>query len=161
MEFIAFPQNEWNAFNQLGKSVAAIDKKCLQIIEKIKEAFEQDSLLGPGACSMIIGESAHELALIQSPVGNGRVLRCWSSSGRELLGALMFQREQFDKYDVRYWETVWGITVPLYEDAYSGTGPTAVHFDFGGYFGNTKNVAFTAAISILAGLVNGPERITM
>jgi hypothetical protein len=160
MEFAAFPVADWSAFSRLKQSAADIDKKCLQIIEKLREAFEQDSLIGPNVCSIDVTNGIHEFALIKSPVGNGRVLRRWSRSGRELHGTLIFQREQFDKYDQRYWETVWRLTVPRYEGAYSGIGENALRFDLDGFSRDPRNVAFAAAISILAGLVDAPERTT-
>jgi hypothetical protein len=158
MEFTIFPRGDWCAFGRLGESVTDIDEKCLNIIKELKEAFERDSLIGAGVCSIDITKGIHEFALIKSPVGNGRVVREWTRSGGELQGALIFQREQFDKYDQRYWEIVWGITVPRYEDAYSGLGENALRFDLDGFSGNSRNIIFTAAMSILAGLVDGPKQ---
>jgi hypothetical protein len=160
MEFAAFPQGDWSAFCQLSQSVADIDKKCLAIVEKLKEAFEGDSMIGANVCSIDITKGIHELALIKSPVGNGRVVRGWLRSARELQGTLIFQRDQFDKYDQRYWETVWGITVPRCEDAYSGNGANALRLDLDGVSGNPGNTAFAAAMSILSGIVGGPQQTT-
>jgi hypothetical protein len=160
MEFAVFPPNNWSAFGRLNESVAEIDKKCLQIVEKIKEAFEKDSLIGANVCSIEIAEGSQEIALIKSPVGNGRIVQGWTRSERELKGTLVFQREQFDKFDRRNWETIWAITVPRYEDAFSGTGEVALHFDLDGFSGDPRRIAFAAAISILAGLVDGPARST-
>jgi hypothetical protein len=77
-----------------------------------------------------------------------------------LQATLLFQREQFDNYDQRCWETVWGITVPKYEAAHSGTGEKALRIDLDGFLGNPKNMVFAAAMSILAALVDGPQQIT-
>jgi hypothetical protein len=160
MEFAAFPQGDWSAFSQLNKIVADIDEKCLKIISKLQEAFEHDSMIGANVCSIDITKGIHELALIKSPVGNGRILRGWSRSARDLQGTLIIQREQFDKYDQRYWETVWGITVPRYEDAYSGIEANPLRLNLDGFSGNPRNIAFAAAMSILAGLVDGPQQTT-
>lgn len=160
MEFAVFPSSEWSTFSRLSQSVIEIEAKCIKILEHLKEAFERDSLLGANVCSVNITRDTHELALIKSPVGNGRVIQQWSRSSRELQGKLIFQREQYDSYDQRYWETVWGITVPRYDDAYSGTEAKALSFDFDGFSGDPRNIVFTAAMSILAGLVDGPQKST-
>jgi hypothetical protein len=160
MEFAVFPQGNWSAFNQLNQSIADIDEKCLKIIEKLKAVCERDSLIGANVCSLEITRGAQELALIKSPVGNGRVVRGWSRAGRELQGTLKFQREQFDSYDQKYWETVWGITVPRYENAYSGIGANALRFDLDGFSGDPRTIVFSAMMSILAGLVDGPQQAT-
>lgn len=160
MEFSAFPQGDWSAFSQISQSVADIDEKCLKIVERLKQAFADDSMIGAGVCSIDITQSAHELAIIKSPVGNGRVVRRWSRNRRELYATLLFQREQFDNYDQRCWETVWGITVPRYEAAHSGTGEKALRIDLDGFLGNPRNMVFAAAMSILAALVDGPQQIT-
>jgi hypothetical protein len=159
MEFSVFPQADWSAFSRLNQSVVDIDEKCLRIVEKIKEAFKNDSLIGANVCSVEITNGIPELAIIKSPLGNGRVVRGWARSARELQGTLIFQREQFDDYDQRFWQTVWGITVPRYEDAFSGVGADALRLDLDGFSGNPRNLAFAAAMSILAGLVDGPQRI--
>jgi hypothetical protein len=161
MEFNVFPQGNWSAFNQLNQCAADIDEKCLRIIERLKEAFEHDSLIGAKVCSIDITRGTHELALIKSPVGNGRVVRGWSRAARELQGTLIFQRKQFDSYDQQYWETVWEITVPRYDNAYSGMGANALRLNLDGFSGHPKHIVFSAAMSILAGLVDGPQQATV
>jgi hypothetical protein len=160
MDFVVLPQSNWSAFSRLNEVIAEIDEKCLSIVEMLKEAFERGSLVGANVCSIEIARSSHEFALLRTPVGNGRVIRGWSRSAQELEAKLLFQREQFDPYDQRYWETVWGITVPRYEVAYSGIGANALRFDLDGFSGNRRNIVFAAAMSILSGLVDGPRRAT-
>lgn len=159
MEFIAFPPSEWSAFGQLNEATVGLDEKCFQIIGKLKEAFEQDSLIGSNACSITVASGSREFASIKTPFGRGRIVRSWSISGRELQGLLNFQREQFDKYERSYWETIWKITVPRYDDAYSGTGESSLRLDLHGFSSNPRNVAFAIAMSVLAGFVNGPAQI--
>jgi hypothetical protein len=156
MEFIALPQAEWSVINRLGENAAAIDQKCQKIVQLIKEAFERDSMIGAKVCSLEILGTDHEFAVLKSPIGQGRIVRTWSHSNRNLQAELTFSREKLDQSGQWCWEPVWGLVVPLYDVAYSGTGPNALRFDLGSYTDDERHRAFSSAVSMLYGLLNGP-----
>jgi hypothetical protein len=161
MNYIAMPRGRGNAFSDLQKTVAQLDEKCLQIVTLIKEAFQRGSMLGAGACQIESGFSENIVAVFESPLGSGRIVRTWSQGDQYLQAELEVQRKCRDEYDRHRWEAVWGLTVPLYDSCYSGKSAEALEFDLDGFEGDNQNAAFRIALSILYGLVNGPSSLVV
>jgi hypothetical protein len=159
MEFGSIPQAQFGVFSNLASTTSRIDARCSQILELIQKAFTQDSLIGANACRLEIVErtdSQPAVATLTTPLGNGRFVQGWSQRGKVLCAELIFEREQRDQHDRRFWEPVWGLTVPRDEPAHSGTGQDALSIALGAWGDDDRAKAFSAAISILSAIANGP-----
>lgn len=157
MDFGSFPQAQWRSFSEVGQTTERIRARCNQLIELIIASSVKPSLLGMGNFEIKRTDDPGVLADIKTPVGSGRLALEWSLAGAELFGMLMFEREGRDKYGAVLWEPVWGLMVPEYDDPFSGEDGSALRIPLNSAFGsNLSNAVFTAVMSMLFGLVNGP-----
>jgi hypothetical protein len=157
MEFEAIPQAQWPAFQDLQPATAQIREKCLTILSLFEDLLTRSTLLGDGAVS--IERTSHDsvIANIRSVLGNGRITLSWASEGTDLLGIMLFERACRDKYDMPYWEAIWGLEVPRLGDPYCGLGENAVRIQLNAHFEeDRRSHVMSGLISILHGLANGP-----
>jgi hypothetical protein len=158
MEFGAFPEKQWSALRDIDGVAHSIRKRCERIIALLAEAASIRSILGDGAVK-ITPAGDNQLAGVRTPVGNGRVVLSWEVVDGNLLGIMSFERERHDNYDRQYWEPVWGLRVPQYDNPYYGAKDAPVSIPVDQPYGQSRsNAAFTALMSMLFGLINGPVR---
>jgi hypothetical protein len=157
MDFVAIPQTRWRVFNDIDQNVKLITEKCGSLLSLFEDTLSRRSILGHGAVRLELVDDSKVIAWLRTPLGDGRFSLSWTATEEDLLGVLLFERECRDKYDQRYWEGVWGVKIPRYENPYVGRDESKVYIQLDAPFEQDRRYsAMSALISILHGLVNGP-----
>ncbi|WP_308921525.1 hypothetical protein [Janthinobacterium sp. J1-1] len=102
-------------------------------------------------------ETQPELAILSTPFGKGRLVRSWKIGGKELVGLIICERVCRDKYDQTYWEPVWALHIPQFEDPFTGTGDGKLTIKLNDSFEDDQwHGVFSAIMSMTYGLIEGP-----
>ena len=157
MMYQDFSQKDWSAFSNLNSAVADIDQKCRAVLDKLRNAFLQESMIGTGACQIELTGAPSLPATLASPLGEGRFVRSYCRSDSDLQGVLVLQHKRVDEFDRQIWMPVWMLTVPRYESPYIGTKDNALRFDLSNYVDNRGIEAFAMAMTVLDAMVDHPE----
>jgi hypothetical protein len=137
--------------------VERIKKRQDLVLAYLISASAQHLVLQAAGFEIAHSDAAGGVAIIKSPVGNGRVKYGWRIDGGALLGTISFERETQDQYGRLYWEPVWGLNVPEYDNPYSGASEGGVVIPIDDNYGNYRTQALNDVIlSVLYGIVSGP-----
>lgn len=159
MDFGLFPQDQWQAFNEINHNTEQIKNKCARIVTLLNAVVSKETLLGEDAIQITPAEG-DRIADIKTSLGNARIVLSWEVRETALVGIMTVEREQRDKYGKQFWEPVWGLKVPNYGNPYSGPEDAAVPIPFDGTVSHLRtNALFTAVLSILYGITNGPVKV--
>lgn len=159
MEFSIYPADQIRAFSDLGPKAERIKKRQDLTLAYLISATAEYQVLRTAGFEITPSDAAGGVAIIKSPVGNGRVKFGWRVDGATLIGTIGFERETQDPYGRLYWELVWGLNVPEYENPYSGANDGGVVIPIDENYGEFRMQALKRSIlSVLYGIVSGPKR---
>lgn len=159
MDFGIYPPDQIRAFSDLGAKIKQIDGRFNRLLDHMISTFAQYTQLQKAGAVFERSAELGGVAAIKTPVGNARVTRQWAIANAELNGQMLFERQRNDEYDRPYWEVIWGLTIPEYEDPFSkssgGGLRVSIDDDFGGQRRDALN---TAILTIMYGIVSGPVK---
>jgi hypothetical protein len=157
MEFGLFPESQWRALSDTQNCVPRITARMDSVVDLLILTNAEYASLQSANFAIFRSSLNVEVATVKTPFGNARIRMSWKIVAKELLGVLIVERECRDQYDRLYWEPVWGINVPAYEDPYSGDSASGSRIPIDDVYGDTRRSAlFTGVLSIVFGIVNGP-----
>lgn len=118
------PEGADEQFRNLSQIAKSIASRAQIFLASLAKADPQDTVLNEGAIVVtpldIIGEQG-QIAVVETPIGKGRVTLSYGIEDGQLVGHLIFSRLQFDQHDVAIWEPRFTLFVPQRGDVYAKT----------------------------------------
>jgi hypothetical protein len=157
MEFGLFPESQWRALRDVQNTVPRITARTDSLVGLLISTNAEYASFQSANFTFFRSSVNLEVASVKTPFGRARIRTSWEVGATELLGVLIIERECHDQYDRLYWEPVWAMKIPAYEDPYSGTQASGPRIPIDDMYGDTRRAAlFSAVVSIIVGIANGP-----
>lgn len=159
MAYGIFPQDKWQAFLNIEGTTRSIRKRAETVVALLSDASGSVTILGNDVVKFLPSEGEH-LANIALPVGHGRIILNYELADQEMEGVMVVERKRRDAYEKEFWEPVWDIRVPKLKSPFYGPSDARREIDIGLEYDNMlpANPIFTALITIVYGIVNGPVK---
>lgn len=140
------------------KSHVEIKQRINSLVKNLSEEFADQSVKLQLCTDFNLSEKEPVLAILSSPVGNGRLLSGWTVDGGELVGLLVVQRSIRNESDEIVWQTVWDLKIPAYSPIYAGSDDHAEIVLPQHRFGHDYSTAlFKICLAIMYAIVDGPQ----
>jgi hypothetical protein len=156
MEFDKIPDDQVRAFRDTIPTMKRITDRSDHLLELLIKACEDWKILREAKIEISRGGPGAAIASIKTPFGNGRILLGWMVSEQALLGHFVVERECHNKYEQLYWEAIWGLKIPEYEDPFASSLQGGFRVQLNDHFGDSlPGEISTCVLSMVYGIVNG------
>jgi hypothetical protein len=155
---------EWEILNRCNEATAKIHSRCYQIAVDLADIFRDSSVFERLAFQIMPNPEGSNVAKIVSPFGAARLRLDWSVHSKnqpgvkELAGCLILERETLNEKDEEIWQPVWSMTVPPYDDPFSGVAPELHVISYTRAVGHQRGESlYTLGMCMLYAIAFGPQ----
>lgn len=158
MRFKVVAEMDWRPLSYATKETEKIKERVARILETLEDVFSVGGAVESGL-EVRPSDIPGVLATINSPVGSGRIRLVWRVIGGSLTGVMQVEREVVVDTGAPYWQAVWGINVPEYDDIHVGAGKERLVIQTRVQYGVSKvrDTMYSIGMSMLYAIVNGPQ----
>lgn len=122
MQYQQIPEEFWGSLRGCVESSTIIRERCTRLLTDLKKIFddaEMRAFVGLGF-EEPEGAPSDVLALLESPLGSGRVRLDWGLESNELVGIAHVEKKVLTPEDGYVWVPVWGIVIPQSGNPFTG-----------------------------------------
>jgi hypothetical protein len=157
MEFVDLTNEQIKSITSAKRKTQTITERRTQLLDELaRVSSNYRPLVDAGVAIRKLDSDGAGLEIV-TVFGNARTSFGWSSEGAELLGTILFERERRDSYGKTYWEPIFGIRIPEFEDPTSSSHADALVIPLDERFSDDFEGSLRrATIAVVYGIINGP-----